>query len=60
MVQGVLGKKRFLARFQDGCKNNLSSNELTIVIVEKIPEEEEPEVFENPEIPEKQVDLEKE
>ena len=37
LVQGVLRKKRFLVRFQYGCENNLSSNQLTIVIVEKIP-----------------------
>ena len=46
-------------RFQDGCKNNLSSNQLTMVIVEKIPEEKEPEVFLIPEIPEEQVELKK-
>ena len=33
LVQGVLGKKRLLVRFQDGCKNNVSSNQPTIVIV---------------------------
>ena len=59
MVQGVSGKKRLLASFQDRCKNNISSNQLTIVIVEKIPEEKEPEVFEIPDIPEEQVKLEK-
>ena len=45
-------------RFQDGCENNLSSNQLAIVIVEKIPEEKEREVFVIPEIPEEQVELE--
>ena len=59
VMQGVPGKKRFLVRFQDGCKNNLSSNQLTMVIVEKIPEEKEPEVFLIPEIPEEQVELKK-
>ena len=59
VVQGISGKKRFLARFQDGCENNMFSNQLTIVIVEKIPEEKEPEVFKNPEIPEEQVKMEK-
>ena len=44
LVQGISDKKMFLVRFQDGCKNNLSLNQLTIVIVEKIPEEKEPEV----------------
>ena len=57
VVQGVLGKKRFLVKFQDGCKNNLSSNQLTIVILEKIPEEKEPEVSKTAEIPEEKVEL---
>ena len=38
-----------------GAKNNLSSNQLTVVIVEKIPAEEEPEVSTIPVIPEDQV-----
>ena len=46
VVQGVLGRRRFLASFQSGCKNNLSSNKLSVVIVEKIPEEKEPEFYE--------------
>ena len=57
--QGVLGNTRLLVRFQDGCENNLSLNKLTIVILEKIPEEKEPEVSEIDEIPEDQVELEK-
>ena len=59
VVQGVYGNKRFLARFQDGCENDLTSDQLTIVIVEKIPMEEEPEVSTIPEIPEDQVTSEK-
>ena len=59
VVQGILGKKRFLVRFEDGCENNLSSNQLTIVIVENIPEENETEVSTNPEIPEEKVKTEK-
>ena len=55
VVQEVSSENRLLVRFQDGCKNNLSSNQLTIVIVEKIPEEKEPEVSEIAEIPEEQV-----
>ena len=39
VVQGVSGRRRFLVRFQNGCKNNLSSNQLIIVIVDKIPVE---------------------
>ena len=46
-------------KFQDGCENNLTSNQLFIVIVEKIPEDKEPEFFEIPGIPEEQVGLEK-
>ena len=42
VVQGVSGRKRVLLRFQNGCKNNLYSNQLTVVIVEKILVEEEP------------------
>ena len=40
-------------------KKNMSSNQLTIEIVEKIPEEKEPEVSKIAEIPEEQVKLEK-
>ena len=40
----VSGKKSFLVRLQDGFEKNISSNQLTIVIVENIPEEKEPEV----------------
>ena len=57
MVQGVLGRRRISVRFQNGCKNNLSSNQLTVVIVEKTREEKEPEVFEIDEITEEQVKL---
>ena len=46
-------------RFQNGCKNNLSSNQLTVVIVDKIPMEEEPLVSTIPEIPEDNVDIQK-
>ena len=34
LVQGISDKKMFLVRFHDGCENNLSLNQLTIVIVE--------------------------
>ena len=33
LVQGVLGGRRFLVRFKNGCESNLSSNQLTILIV---------------------------
>ena len=46
-------------RFQNGCEKNLSSNQLTAVIVEKIPEEKEPEVSEISDITEEQVESEK-
>ena len=59
LVQGFLGRSIFLMRFQNGCENNLSLNQLTVVIVEKIPEEREPEVSEIAEIPEEQVELDK-
>ena len=44
VLQCVLGKKRVLERFQDGFKENMSSNQLTIVIVDKSLVEKEPEV----------------
>ena len=55
----ISGKKMFLVRFQGGCKKNLLSNQLTIMIVEKIPEENKPKVFINTDIPEEQVTLDK-
>ena len=59
VVQGVSGEMRFLVRYQDGCKKNLSLNQLTIVIVENIPEEKEPDIYEISDIHEEQVELEK-
>ena len=59
VVQGVSGGWRFLVRFQNGCKKNLSSNQLTVVIVDNIPVEEEPLVSMIPEIPEDQVEKDK-
>ena len=59
VVQGVSRRRRFFMRFQNGCKKNISSNKLTVVIVEKILEEKEPEFSEIAEIPEEQVELEK-
>ena len=56
VVQGISGRRRFLLRFQNGCKKNMSSNKLTVVIVERILVEEEPEVSTIPEIPEDQVE----
>ena len=58
VAQDVSWRSSFLLRFQNGCKNNLSSNQLTVVIVKKIPEEKEPEVSKISEIPEEQVRLE--
>ena len=60
MVQGVSGRRRFLVRFHNGCENDLSSNQLTVVILEKNPEEIEPEVSEIAEILEEQIKLQKE
>ena len=56
VVQGVSARRRFLMRFQNGCENNLSSNQLTVVIVENIPVKEEPEVSTITEIPKDQVE----
>ena len=36
-VQGLSRERRFLARFQDGCDKYLTSNQLTIMTVQKIP-----------------------
>ena len=43
-------------RFQNGCEKNLSSNQLSVVLVEKIPVEEEPESSAIPEILEDRVE----
>ena len=59
VVQVISGKNRLLVRFQVWCKNNLSSNKLTIVMVDKIPVKKEPKVPTNTEIPEEQLTLEK-
>ena len=59
VFQGIFGKKRLLARFQDGCEKDLTLNQLTIMIVEKILAEKEPDVPKNPDIPEEQITLEK-
>ena len=32
-VKVVSGRRRFLVRFQNGCENDMSSNELTVVVV---------------------------
>ena len=55
VVQGVLGRRRFLVRFQNGCKNNMSSNQLTVVTAHEILMEEAPKVSMIPEIPEDNV-----
>ena len=36
VVQGVLWSRRFLVRFHNGCENNLSLNQITVVIADKI------------------------
>ena len=59
MVQRILGNKKFFVRFQDGCEKNLSLDQLTIVILEKIMMEKETEVSTNSKIPEKKAALEK-
>ena len=59
MVQCVSGRRRLLARFHNRCEKNLEYNQLTVVIIEKIPVEEEPEVSTIPEIREDQVEKEK-
>ena len=41
---GVSGKRRLLERFQNGCEKDLTSNQITVVKVEKRSVDEEPEV----------------
>ena len=59
VVQGVSGRRRFLVRFQNGCKKNLSSNQLTAVTEHEILVEEAPKVSTIPEIPEDIVEIHK-
>ena len=56
VLQGVSERRRLLARFQNGCKKNMSLDQLTVVIVDKIQAGEEPLVSTIPEIPEDQVE----
>ena len=46
-------------RFQDGCEKNLTSNQLTILTVEKRPVDQEPEVPMISVIPDNTVDSDK-
>ena len=46
-------------RFKNGCEKNLSLNQLTVAIADKIMAEEEPEVSTIPEIPEDNVKKQK-
>ena len=50
-IQAILGKRRFLVRFHDGCENNMSSNKLTVVAAHEILVEEAPLVSTIPVIP---------
>ena len=59
VVQDILGKRRFLVRFHDGCEKNLSSYQLTVVTAHEILVEEAPLVSTIPEIPENIVESHK-
>ena len=59
VVQAISGKRKFLVRFHDGCENNLSSNQLTVVEAHEILVEEAPLVSTIPEIPEDIVESRK-
>ena len=59
VVDGISGKKRFLVRFQYGCEKYLTSNQLTVVIVEKSTMTEETDVLRISEKPNDTVPLEK-
>ena len=52
VVQAILGKRKFLVRFHDGCEKNLSLNQLTVVAAHEILVEEAPLVSTIPVIPE--------
>ena len=59
VVQDISGKSRFLVRLHDGCENNLSSNQLTVVAAHEILVEEAPLVSTITEIPEDIVESHK-
>ena len=59
VVQAILGNRRFLVRFHDGCEKNLSMNQLTVVAAHEILVEEAPLVSTIPEIPEDIVESHK-
>ena len=44
LFQGFSDKRRLLFSFQDMCEKYLTSNQLTVATVEKIPMDEEPKV----------------
>ena len=60
LVQGVSGRRRFLVMFQNGCKKNLPSNQLTVVTAHEILVKEAPKVSTITEIPEDNVKSHKE
>ena len=51
VVKAILGKRKFLVRFHDGCEKNLSSYQLTVVTPHEILVEEAPLVSTIPVIP---------
>ena len=51
----MFGEEKVLGEVSEWVKKNISSNKLTVVIVEKIPMEEEPAVSAIPEIMEEEV-----
>ena len=58
VVKGISGKMRFLVRFQYGCEKDLTSNQITIMVVEKIPVTEETELHMISVIPDETIYLE--
>ena len=60
LVQGVSEKRMCLMRFKDGCDKDMNLNQLTVVAVEKIPMNKEPEVLKIYVIHDNTVDFEKE
>ena len=59
MVEAVSGKRTFLVRYQYGYKKDMTLNQLTAVIVSRIPVKEEADATAISTKPKEEVDLEK-
>ena len=59
VFQAVSGKRSLLVRFQDGCEKDMTSNQLNIMILEKIPVNEEAKVPMVDLIPDESMNMDK-